>query len=199
MIALIVILLIIILFIYNFKKQPISKIKSKKVIDKLNTEEYQIILSGNESVQQNADSVTRITDEGDGFKKHIFYNNNPFETIKLYSKETLNIKIEETIFYNFLTGIAKEYDSQGELIKEVNWDANYRFSVQQLIEKMMRQFNIDLLSRTGKGVIRGYDHGYFYLVILNLTANSKGQTRQIKIDGDTGKVISDNIFEYKEE
>ncbi|WP_281310407.1 hypothetical protein [Flavobacterium flavigenum] len=70
----------------------------------------------------------------------------PYKLYKIYFKNTFNLKGIEKTFYGFSIGITKEYDENGELIKETNYDLLYKFSIEDLREKIKREYKVDIVS-----------------------------------------------------
>ncbi|MEO8236488.1 MAG: hypothetical protein ABI576_00170 [Flavobacterium sp.] len=69
----------------------------------------------------------------------------PYKLYKIYFKSTFNLKGIEKIFYGFPIGITKEYDKNGKLVKETNYDLPYKFSIDDLREKIKREYNVDIV------------------------------------------------------
>lgn len=126
----------------------------------------------------------------------------PFKSQKLYSKKTLILTKVQTQFYNFCIGITKIYDENGKLTKIINCDEKYSFTIKQLIEKLKNDYEIDFSTRKGSGreIERNYINGKdCYNVIINLGTSAKSGTKNIVIDGNNGKVISESNHQYNEE
>jgi hypothetical protein len=70
----------------------------------------------------------------------------PYKLYKIYFKNTLNLKGMEKTFYGFSIGITKEYNENGEVVKETNHDLPYKFSIDDLREKIKREYNVDIVS-----------------------------------------------------
>lgn len=59
---------------------------------------------------------------------------------------------------------------------------------------MKNEFNIDIAKITGRaGALRGKDGIYYYEVHLAISNIKMGSVRIIRIDGNSGKVVSDKI------
>ena len=50
------------------------------------------------------------------------------------------------LFYSFPVGISKEYDSEGKLFRERNFDEGFAFSVEDLAAKMLADYKVDILN-----------------------------------------------------
>jgi hypothetical protein len=126
----------------------------------------------------------------------------PFKSQKLFSKKTHILTREQTQFYNFCIGITKIYDENGKLTRTINCDEKYSFTINQLIEKLKKDYKIDFSNRKGNGrrIERNYINGKdCYNVIINLGTSAKSGTKNIIIDGNNGEVISESNHQYNEE
>ncbi|WET48451.1 hypothetical protein PYS58_17960 [Chryseobacterium indologenes] len=70
--------------------------------------------------------------------------NSPYLTSKIFFKNN-NLKSIGRNFYSFPIGIFKEYDESGKLIREVNNDAPYKFSIDDLINKIKKEYDVDIV------------------------------------------------------
>jgi len=67
----------------------------------------------------------------------------PYRNVEIYYPNH-NIKLWGDEFYSFPIGIWLHYDEIGRKIKEENLDADYKFSVKDLIKKFRDEYNIDI-------------------------------------------------------
>ena len=142
------------------------------------------------------------SDDKDFYYFHITLPNSPYGTKYIYFKNSLQLKVEYNLFYEAIIGTVKIYDEPGNLIQEINYDADYAFSTQNLIDKMLSEFQIDLLHPTRPQKIkinRGFDDrpGFpsrFYSISLE---DIHGSRRMI-LDGNSGNVISDGYITLEE-
>jgi hypothetical protein len=70
--------------------------------------------------------------------------NSPVTTNCIFYKNGVQ-KATDQEFYFFLIGIGKEFDTHGELIKETNYDLPYKFSVEDLRNKLKKEYKIDII------------------------------------------------------
>jgi hypothetical protein len=157
--------------------------------DEFNTREY--LPNGNffEMIWVNAGKYTVEHFKGDYFKiiKH-FYENN-------------NIKMKGLFFNSvgsrgFQKGTWYEFDEQGNLIKEIDYDKYYKFTFEDILKFCEREnIKVDkgpILQSTGfhTRILREYSS------ISNLSTwtiewlKESDTIQTIKIDGTTGKVLS---------
>lgn len=63
----------------------------------------------------------------------------------IYNKKSSLLQLKGQTFYNFPIGVWKEYDENGKLIKETNWDKNYPFKVEDLCKLIKEEYGVDLM------------------------------------------------------
>lgn len=126
--------------------------------------------------------------------------NSYFQTIKNFHANK-NIKEKGILFNsgNCLLGVWYIYDEQGKLIKEENYDLEYPFSIEKLLN-----FLIDQKIPLAKGVVTD---GYNTKIIKTNEANrpcwivkwliTPDKIEILTIDGETGKVIDREYMEYE--
>ena len=125
----------------------------------------------------------------------------PYRTNYMFFKKSLQLKAENYYFYDAIVS-QKIYNEQGKLIYKKNFNTDYAFSIQNLIDKMQTEYQIDLL-HPGKvlyiNVERGFDtvkvHPFsrYYLISISTTTTRDSGIRKILLDGNSGKVISDGM------
>jgi Uncharacterized alpha/beta hydrolase domain (DUF2235) len=102
--------------------------------------------------------------------------NSTFQTRKAYFKKNGILKKTITNFYAFPIEITKEYDETGKLIKEIDNDLPYKFSIIDLQKKIKIEYQVDIvedyrdeestLIKVGRWT--GYDKGLFGKAIEKL-------------------------------
>ncbi len=135
-----------------------------------------------------------------GYIERIEKKNTPFTIVKVFHEnKSLLTKGEE--FYNFRIGTYKEYDEIGNLIKETNYDQDYKFSIADLAKKMKEEYKIDILKRSPwiKVMRDKIDSVVIYKIMIYLKENKYSDTKNFNIDGITGKVISEEVLSYPKE
>ena len=128
----------------------------------------------------------------------ITHPDSPYGAEYIYFKNPIQLKSECNKFYSASIGILKEYDIQGNLIKEINFDAGFGFSLQNVIDKMQADYKIDLL-HPPKGLYRDLERNLAksnapptYKVVFD--DNKIDNRRIIVLNGNTGELISDNYI-----
>lgn len=94
----------------------------------------------------NGDSIEIfLIEHKDSYQETIIYLNTPIKQRFMYYKKTLTLIKEIESFYDCIIGFQREYNEEQELIKEINNDAPYKFSWQDLVSKMKTEYEIDLI------------------------------------------------------
>jgi hypothetical protein len=95
--------------------------------------------------------------------------------------------------------IYKKYDETGKLIKETDWNAPYKFSIKELIEKIKKEYNIDLEDKTQGGSVgrRGDKAGKLYYEVSLSSKENNLKRDYILIDGNTGKTVFTSYYFMK--
>lgn len=84
-----------------------------------------------------------------------------------------------------------EYDANGFKIKETDFDAPYKFSVTDLVNKMQKDYHIDLMDKQNVFSINRFDHkdlrtAYYEVIVYG---NSCAQKFFYYLDGTTGDLL----------
>lgn len=114
--------------------------------------------------------------------------------MEIYKSFHLNgkLKVEGLRYPNkFGKGVWREYDEQGNLIKEEDYDEGYEYSFEDLL-KFIYSRNIDLFDKYTS--IRRYD-GIWKVIYVQGEGYPK-HIYDVTIDGKTGKIISDHKNEF---
>ena len=99
-------------------------------------------------INNNGDTIeTYLVENKDSYQETITRLNTPIKERYMYDKNTLNITREIVSFYDCIIGFRREYNENGTLIKEINTDKPYKFSWQDLVQKMKMEYDIDLMDK----------------------------------------------------
>ena len=120
------------------------------------------------------------------------------DTITPYTRwATYNLETEVQTavgqsFFDIDYGIWRFYSKIGKLEREINQDENYKFSIRQLIEKVKKEYHINLELKEERGYVSRFNENgkYYYHLILFPKDIYDEPTQHIMIDGQTGK----NLF-----
>jgi hypothetical protein len=112
-----------------------------------------------------------------------------------YNKETKSLMAQRTYFYSIDTGVWKEYDTNGNVIKEEDMDAYYKITINDFVNLMKEQYKIDLFSNNYVWSIDRYKDKLrprpIYVVI---EGPSRFYSRYITIDANTGETLFDKCL-----
>lgn len=128
--------------------------------------------------------------------------NTPYKEIKAFSSATKKLEGKGISFYDFPIGKSFSYDSIGNLIKEINWDEHYKFSLKELIDKVKREYFIDLEDKklgntVGRFVYEKLNSHPFYEVNLQSKEHNL-KMDYILIDGIGGEVLYKTFYYLKQ-
>jgi hypothetical protein len=127
--------------------------------------------------------------------------NTAYSSYEVYFKKSRQLKAIGREFYSFPVGISKEYNEEGKLIREIEYDKDYKFSIEDLTKKMKEEYKIDILKKSSwvKVMRDKIDSGVIYKVMVYLKENKYSDTKNYTIDGTTGKLMSEKVLSYPKE
>ena len=180
-------LLFLISFSCSAQKQNVIKNFNIETFNenKNNINEYTYLTKDSTRVEQNRWQF--------GFEEVITKNKALLSTYNKYY-ESGKIKFTGDFFPNdFEKGIWKEYDEQGNLIKETNYDALYKFTWEDIL-KLMEERGIEFVNPYLR-IIRDLVDGHPY---WGITWEDKQilKLRHIGIDGINGEIVQDIEKDY---
>ena len=120
-------------------------------------------------------------------------NQNPYENIFVYSNKTKMCIAFYREFYGINIGKMMQYDENGKLIKEKDYDKPYKFSLKEVIEKIKKEYEIDLEDLTQRCVLERFESVELnkkplYTAYLR-NNDTPGIMDYIVIDGTTGETL----------
>ena len=100
-------------------------------------------------------------------------------------------------FHGTEVGFMRFYDTSGEIIKKEDLDISYKFSTDNLIEKMKAEYGIDIVDtkicyNVTRGIYKEHNNNPLYCVYINGDMVS-GQFICYVIDGNTGETLFTTI------
>jgi hypothetical protein len=142
--------IILILFcIISCRSQEIKQDKvntNKYTMERFDIKKYRENkgINGYEFVSKDNENIRQIEHEDKTFSENIKKNNSPYLIIKIFYLDG-SLKMINKNFYNFQIEIKKEYDEVGKLIKEIDNDLPYKFSITDLQKKIIAEYQIDII------------------------------------------------------
>ncbi|MCV9934317.1 hypothetical protein OIU80_18720 [Flavobacterium sp. LS1R47] len=142
--------------------------------------------------------------------------NSPITERKVFKGKTKYLAFIGYEFYTFCVGVSKEFNANGELIKETNHDLPYKFSVESVCELIKEEYDIDLMkvpddpdknrlvyicSRIEKEEVYENDFRPIYEVLFfHRRRGDDIPSKRVIIDGTTGKILYERLYnsEFKE-
>lgn len=120
-----------------------------KKMEKFNNQNFDDIKVNGEAnfTLPNGDIVRQFEDKG-SYIESISKKETPFETVNVFDKGTGALKATGENFYGFSIGILKEYDQNGVLIKETNFDEPFKFTIEALAQKIVEELHVNIMMKT---------------------------------------------------
>jgi len=126
--------------------------------------------------------------------------NTPYEQVFQYYIKTGILRKGTTLFYGMSIGKTYTYNEKGKLIKEENWDAPYKVSIEKLITICKQKLNLDLLDKSLKITIHRYDKEKpIYIIRIPFPNTRNTEAKYITISADNGEILLEKEIHSKEE
>lgn len=113
----------------------------------------------------------------------------PYLHTKVYDLQTKKLISDFYQFYNIPVFTGKNYDANGSVIEEINYDHRCGFTLPQLVDKIKKEYNVDLEDRRQNGSVELYEDteaGSFYRIRLS---KEEMKIFYILVDCETGKTL----------
>ena len=143
------------------------------------------------------DKTVEILEHIDGIQVSEYDSHTHVKYVFAYNKETKSLMAQRIFFYSIDTGVWKEYDANGNVIKEEDMDAYYKITINDFVNLMKEQYKIDLFSNNYVYSIDRYKDNRprpIYVVIEGPLFYS----RYITIDANTGETLFDKCLRLSE-
>lgn len=172
----------------NNKKYTIEHLDKQKFDDNKDKNEYKTVLKDGTEIKQ----ISGGELEGKNIViEETIKPNSSYTTHKIFFYDNGSLKETGRKFYNFPIENWVEYNENGVLIKEIDYEEPHKFSIKDLQKKIKKEFGIDIEEKNiGVSVSRSIDLPPQYNVRLPLFDNYSGSWSIILIDGITGDIIS---------
>ena len=116
-----------------------------------------------------------------------------FKLIEVYNSKTLNLISEIKLFFS-IPLIYREYDLNGNIINEINYDKNFKLSINDIVAIAKAKFKVDITKNiTRLNVTRGGENSKLNQCYTLFLPIDERKSRYIIINDSTGKVIDDRI------
>ncbi len=153
------------------------------------TDEDKFFKKGNERIQ--------ILDFDDKVKIEKRSIQNPYVFFYMYNKNNKGLIIKGQLFYDVDFGVWSYYSESGKLEREENFDKPYKLSIDDIIQKMKREFDIDLLDVSDRKSVSRTDGNSvtppsYY---ISIPIKESRSNRSIIINANDGSVIRDYVLD----
>lgn len=176
------------------KKFNLDSFKKKAKLKKIIRDAKFVYIGECEFIEN--DSIYKWEEQEKVFYEEVKNINGKFKRVSNYNKETLLISSGATFFYRIPIGITRLYNQKGQLIKEINNDENYPFSIFELIIKLRATHNINLDGGQQVGGVDRYFEKSFnrYIYSINYKNAIDNQLKYIVVDAKNGKILKEGIL-----
>jgi hypothetical protein len=176
------------------KENGIKPINGKIVMKKLENNYLKKIKKENKKIQLiENDSIIELEESSDYYVERRQKNNEALKKVFVYDKNTHLLLSTGTHLNELPIGLHKNYNEKGELIREINFDENFTFSVYDLIAKIKITHKIDLNDeKENISIRRNIDKEtgkHIYVIYYDKSDN--GSYKYITVDGATGQILSE--------
>ncbi|PQL94057.1 hypothetical protein [Apibacter adventoris] len=142
--------------------QDVSLIPTVDTLQKLDIQWFKENRSKNNGEVYLKDSTKiKLIWQPDFYREDIRKKNSPYKLMKFYDKEIGIYQGGGIYFYSCRIGNWKDYDINNELINNQNYDQDYPFTYTQVIDKIKKDYHVDLEKEYGKrqfiDVVRGWN------------------------------------------
>ncbi|WP_282165449.1 hypothetical protein [Cellulophaga baltica] len=120
-----------------------------------------------------------------------------FMKFKRFSKETKILQQDVTRFPNRFLVLRLEYDNNGKLIEEQNYNIPYKFTFEQLLLLLKNeQDTIDIFDKKNTTIGRKSDESGTFWFITYYKVPMRREV--IKVDGVTGEILERSFYPHEE-
>lgn len=163
--------------------------------EKLDVKEYQLHKPKNSEFKEFAkgDSIISYNIDKGLIGRRSIKKGETIKVHKAYNAATGQLIYKGKFLLDIPIGAHYSYTKQGKLSGIKEWEKGYTFTPYDVIKLILDKYKTDL-TKTGEGMslhrqIPESEEKKIYMVMLPVTVG--GDYRLIKIDGTTGKIISD--------
>ena len=140
------------------------------------------------------DKTVEILEHIHGIQVSEYDSHTHIKYVFAYNKETKSLMAQRTYFYSIDTGVWKEYDTNGNVIKEEDMDAYYKITINDFVNLMKEQYKIDLFSNNYVWSIDRYKDNRPRPIYVVIEGPSRFYSRYITIDANTGETLFDKCL-----
>lgn len=150
-----------------------------------------------------SDSLVILTEEPDFYlKEKKAIDDSLVVNRKAYNKESLNLEWSGKMIYNaagpIMIGISKNYDSEGNLIKEFDHDKSLTYPVTGIIEKVKTHYNMEIdPNEKTYSISRNYEDKLYYVNFKKTNEYGRYKPYRLVFDGITGEFIKEEVTPLK--
>lgn len=196
---------ILLLFTINCSGQ--KNVNNQRIKNKKNMNFRTFDISKYRSIPQSGDGrtyakgenglVIAMTHESDSngrttqYREDCSYPYSPYTYSYEYDAKGYLLKSWVTFYDNMQVGKMIEYNRYGFKIKETDFDAPYKFSVDSLVDKMKKDYHIDLMDKQKVFSVNRFERKDLRTTFYEIIVYGDNWAHKIfyYIDGSTGKLL----------
>jgi len=147
-------------------------------------------------VPQSTNNVQQVEIGLNGYYERITNTKSRYGEYREYFQNG-KLKQEGLFFNDFMIGIHRIYDKNGKLVDRIDFNKPFPFSIENLIRKIKNKYKIDIADPDKHIFLsRSTNPSSHYDVAIDIE-DSSGLQRWLKVDGVTGRILSDTTIEPK--
>ncbi|UFH35063.1 hypothetical protein [Flavobacterium acetivorans] len=179
--------------INSINKGSDSSDKKNKITKKLDRIKLAKFKKENQYKYTENDSVFKLEDQGKIYREIKNKIGEKLATVNVYDKDKLVLIGEGSFMFNCPVGIHKDYDLEGNIIQEKNFDKDFPFTFINLKQKLLNDFNINIDNpkldlRIDRSSTPSENKSKYEILLYN---ELRSQYKYIVIDGMNGHTIKD--------
>lgn len=179
--------------INSINKGSDSPNKKNKIMKKLDRIKLAKFKKENQYKYTQNDSVFKLEDQGKIYREIKNKIGEKLAIVNVYDKNKLVLIGEGSFMFNCPVGIHRDYDLEGNIIQEKNFDKDFPFTFINLKQKLLNEFNINIDNpkldlRIDRSSTPSEKKSKYEILLYN---ELRSKYRYILIDGVTGKTIKD--------
>ena len=138
-------------------------------------------------------STVLLSDLGNVYGKAITLDSCAIKYYTNYYKKELTVRARSIRLYDIYVGISKVYNIKGNLVKEIDEDAPYKYTIEDVVKFIKDKYDVDLLKREKRSwtlISRSTNPSPHYMLRFH---TKEGLPVVYSIDGIDGTIIWENV------
>jgi len=175
----------------SFEVLDINRYKEIGIMKKFDVETFKKNQIRNHYQVETEEAIILQWEEQYCFYEQIEYKKNPFGETFVYYIDTYTMCASGQRCYTFPVGISYEYDHEGNVTKETDWDKPFKFSLDDLRKKIMREYKVDIFIHDFERIFVTRSPNPIPHYDVKVPHADYPQGKWMTVDGTTGETISE--------